>query len=73
MPAAAGPSRTGREPACPRPPLLGQRGVMRTLTRVVLIAVLVAVVVGVTVLAVWDIPPPVARVEKVLPDERFPR
>ncbi len=38
------------------------------------IAVLFAIVVGGGVfLATWDIPAPSERVEKVLPDDRFPR
>jgi small neutral amino acid transporter SnatA (MarC family) len=38
------------------------------------IFVLLAVIVGGGVfLATWDIPAPSARVEKVLPDDRFPR
>ena len=46
---------------------------MRSLTRL-LVVVLLAVLVGAAIfLATWDIPPPVAPVEKVLPDERFPR
>lgn len=28
---------------------------------------------GLVFLAMWDIPPPTERIEKVLPDERFPR
>jgi hypothetical protein len=38
------------------------------------LAILVAAVVGgAAFLATWDIPPPAERVEKVLPDDRFPR
>jgi len=40
---------------------------------IVLIITLLAVVGGTVFLATWDIPPPSERVEKVLPDERFPR
>ena len=40
---------------------------------IVLAAVLLAAVGGAAFLAAWDIPPPSERVEKVLPDERFPR
>jgi len=38
-------------------------------------ALLVAVVLvgGAIFLATWDIPPPSAKVEKVLPNDRFPR
>tara|TARA_Y100001934_G_scaffold252201_2_gene316072 strand:+ start:9096 stop:9236 length:141 start_codon:yes stop_codon:yes gene_type:complete len=40
---------------------------------IVLIIMLLAVVGGAAFLATWDIPPPSERVEKVLPDDRFPR
>jgi len=40
---------------------------------ILFILVLVLAVGGVGVLAKWDIPAPVNTVEKVLPDERFPR
>ncbi|MDP6067321.1 MAG: hypothetical protein QGF97_04785 [Alphaproteobacteria bacterium] len=40
----------------------------------ILIVVVAAVVVGGAVfLATWDIPAPTQRVEKVLPNDRFPR
>jgi hypothetical protein len=35
--------------------------------------VLAVVIGGVGVLSTWDIPAPVSPIEKVLPDERFPR
>jgi len=38
------------------------------------LAVLVLIVAGGTaLLMVWDVPPPNQRVERVLPDARFPR
>ena len=40
---------------------------------IALAIVLLALVGGVVFLAAWDIPPPSKSVEKVLPDERFPR
>jgi hypothetical protein len=41
---------------------------------IVLIAILVlAIAGGFVVLAYWDFPAPSARVEKVLPDARFPK
>jgi hypothetical protein len=41
---------------------------------IVLIAVLVlAIAAGVVALAYWDFPAPSSRVEKVLPDARFPK
>ena len=43
-------------------------------TTFIIIILLLAVVVGGGVfLATWDIPAPSERVEKVLPDDRFPR
>lgn len=30
-------------------------------------------VIGVAFVLTWDIPPPTKQVEKVIPDERFPR
>jgi hypothetical protein len=40
----------------------------------IVIAALVAIVIGGGVfLSTWDIPAPSERVEKVLPDDRFPR
>lgn len=35
--------------------------------------VVVALVGGAIFFATWDIPPPSAKVEKVLPNDRFPR
>jgi hypothetical protein len=41
---------------------------------IVLIAVLVlAIAAGFVALAYWDFPAPSSRVEKVLPDARFPK
>ena len=45
---------------------------MRKLTLVLFVIVL-AVLAGGAYLATWEIPPPTTAVEKVLPDERFPR
>ncbi len=46
---------------------------MSRLHRVIAIAALV-VVAGVAVfLMTWEIPPPTATVEKVIPDDRFPQ
>jgi hypothetical protein len=46
---------------------------MSIISRIV-VAVLLAVVLGGTVfLVTWDIPPPTARVERVLPNDQFPR
>lgn len=39
-----------------------------------LLLVMLALALGGTAfLAVWDIPPPTAQVERTLPDDRFPR
>ncbi len=38
-----------------------------------LLMLLVLAVGGTAFLAVWDIPPPTAKVEQTLPDNRFPR
>ena len=46
---------------------------MKRMPLVILILVLVGAAGGVGWLATWDIPAPVSTVEKVLPDERFPR
>jgi len=46
---------------------------MSHLLRILLIVVAVALVGGLVFLAVWDIPAPTARVEKVIPDERLPK
>ncbi len=46
---------------------------MSTINRI-LVGVLLAVVLGGTVfLVTWDIPPPTARVEHVVPNDQFPR
>lgn len=37
------------------------------------LALLAAIAVGLGLLAAWDIPPPTARVEKVISDDRLPR
>ena len=46
---------------------------MRILTRAILIAAAALLVVGFVAIAVWDIPAPTSKIEKVLPDDRFPR
>ncbi len=38
-----------------------------------MLLLLTLIVGGAVFLATWDIPPPVAKTEKVSPDERFPR
>lgn len=46
---------------------------MSKLSRILVIALFVAIAGGLAFLAAWDIPPPLAQVEKVIPNERFPR
>ena len=38
-----------------------------------MVVLVVAIAGGIGFLMVWDIPAPTTRVEKVLPDARFPR
>jgi hypothetical protein len=46
---------------------------MSTITRVLLVLLVVIVLGGTVFLVTWDIPPPTSRVERVLPDDQFPR
>jgi hypothetical protein len=46
---------------------------MSTVTRFLVILVALVVVGGAAALAMWDIPAPSAKVEKVIPDDRFQR
>lgn len=46
---------------------------MKHFSRLVVLAVAVLVVGGAVFLATWDIPAPTAVVEKVIPNDRFPR
>ena len=46
---------------------------MKKVSRVVLLLVIVAIAGTAVFLATWDITPPVRKVERVLPDDRFPR
>ena len=46
---------------------------MRKLTTIIGVAVLVLLGTGAAFLATWEIPPPSAKVEKVIPDDRFSR
>ncbi|MEE9544822.1 MAG: hypothetical protein V3V55_04395 [Rhodospirillales bacterium] len=46
---------------------------MKNFSTLVFVAVIAAIVGGAVFLDSWDIPAPVADVEKVIPDERFPR
>jgi hypothetical protein len=46
---------------------------MSRVTRVIVILVAIVVVGGAAALAMWDIPAPSTKVEKVIPDARFQR
>lgn len=46
---------------------------MRNVPRLIVFTVLVLIVGGAIFLATWDIPAPVATMEKIIPDDRFPR
>lgn len=46
---------------------------MKNLSRLVMLTVAVLILGGAVFLATWDIPAPVSTVEKVIPDDRFPR
>ncbi len=46
---------------------------MSRLHRVIAIAVLVVVAGAAVFLMTWEIPPPTATIERVIPDDRFPQ
>lgn len=46
---------------------------MRRVSRAVFVLVILTLAGSATFLATWDIPPPVKKVERILPDDRFPR
>jgi hypothetical protein len=46
---------------------------MSTINRMLLVLLLVLVLGGAVFLFTWDIPPPTARVERVVPDDQLPR
>lgn len=46
---------------------------MSTLSRVLLVLAVVLVLGGVTFLVTWEIPPPSAHIERVIPDDQLPR
>jgi hypothetical protein len=46
---------------------------MSTINRLLLVLLLVLVLGGTVFLVTWEIPPPTARVERVVPDDKFPR
>ncbi len=46
---------------------------MKKLSSLVFFVVVALIVGGAVFLATWDMPSPASRVEKVIPDGRFPR
>lgn len=46
---------------------------MGKVTIILIVILVVAIAAGCVVLAYWDFPAPSSRVEKVLPDARFPK
>jgi hypothetical protein len=46
---------------------------MKKISGLVLLLAIAIMVGGAAFLVTWDIPAPVTKVEKVLPDDRFPR
>jgi hypothetical protein len=46
---------------------------MSTINRVLLVLLVVLVLGGTVFLVTWEIPPPTARVERVVPDDKLPR
>ncbi len=46
---------------------------MKNVSRIVLLTFLAALIGGGVFLATWDIPAPLATIEKVIPDDRFRR
>ena len=46
---------------------------MRSLSRIIMFFLVTMIVGGVVFLATWDIPAPITKIEKVIPDDRFPR
>jgi hypothetical protein len=46
---------------------------MSTINRFLIVLLLVLVLGGTVFLVTWEIPPPTAHVERVLPDDTFPR
>ncbi len=46
---------------------------MPKLSRIIAIFILIVVVAGAVFLATWQIPAPTAKVERVIPNDRFPR
>ena len=46
---------------------------MKSFSKVILVLILAVLIGGGVFLATWEIPAPVTDVERVIPDDRFPR
>lgn len=46
---------------------------MKNISRAVFVLVVLSLAGGATFLVTWNIPAPVTKVERVLPDDRFPQ
>ena len=46
---------------------------MSTIGRILLVTLLVVLLGGMVFVATWEIPPPTKRVERVIPNDQFPR
>ena len=46
---------------------------MSTINRLFVVLLLVMALGGTVFLVTWEIPPPTSRVERILPDDTFPR
>lgn len=46
---------------------------MKSISKVIILLAVALVLGGGTFLVTWDFPAPSSKVEKVLPDDRFPR
>ncbi len=53
--------------------LCSGKAIMNRVAQYVIVAALAILIVGGVFLATWDIPAPTVKVEKVVPDDRFPR
>lgn len=46
---------------------------MKSFSKLIIVLILAVIIGGGAFLATWEIPAPVTEVERVLPDDRFPR
>jgi Na+/H+ antiporter NhaC len=49
------------------------RGGVSTISRILLVLFVVLVLGGAMFLVTWEIPPPTAHIERVIPDDQLPR